>query len=293
MQAVLDEMIERAIHHMDSASDVLPRVRIRVRPHPTELVAAIYGPMLCLVLQGAKQMVIGEQVLRYDPASCFVSSLDLAGSGCVLEARPERPFIMVSLALDIENLAVLLPDLPPGTDRPAQGFATAPVTSSLLDPWCRLLRLLDEPDDAPVLAPMVEREILYRLLRGPQGPALCQLARTDSRLSQVRQAIGWICSHYDQPLRIEHLARMTGMSVASFHRHFKIATGTSPLCYQKSLRLQQARRQLLASKDATRVGYSVGYESLSQFSREYTRMFGLPPLRDARRLLRGPGGIPS
>ena len=293
MQAILDDMVERAIRHVDDVPDVLPRVRIRVTLHPTELTPATYGPMLCLVLQGAKQLVIGDQVMRYDPASCFVSSLDLAGAGRVLEARPDRPFVSVRLALDIENLAVLLPDLPPETDLPAKGFAIAPVTPALLDPWCRLLRLLDEPDNAPVLGPMIERELLYRLLRGPQGPALCQLVHADSRLSRVRQAIGWICSHFDQPFRIEHLARMTGMSVASFHRHFKVATGTSPLCYQKSLRLQHARRQLLASRDATRVGYSVGYESLSQFSREYTRMFGLPPLRDARRLLRGLDEVPS
>ena len=167
------------------------------------------------------------------------------------------------------------------------------MTPALLDPCCRLLRLLDQPGDAPVLAPLFEREILYRLLRGPQGAALCRLARPDGRLSQVRQATGWIRGHYDQPLRVEHLARMTGMSVASFHRHFRAATGTSPLRYQKSLRLQQARRRLLGEEDATRVGLSVGYGSLSQFSREYTRMFGLPPSRDARRLLRGTGEAPS
>ena len=287
MQVTLNEMIGLAVRHVDTAPDILPRVHFRVCPHPTGHVVACYRPMLFLVLQGAKQMVVGDQVMRYDPSCHFVGSLALIGSGRILEASPDRPFVTVSLELDVESLAALLPELPPRMDFPTRGFALAPTTPALLDPLCRLLRLLDKPDDAAVLAPMFEREILYRLLRGPQGQVLYQLARTDSRLSQIRQAIGWISTHYDQPLRIEQLARMTGMSVASFHRHFKTATGTSPLSYQKSLRLQHARRQLLATKDATRVGYSVGYESLSQFSREYARMFGQPPMRDARRVLGG------
>jgi len=130
----------------------------------------------------------------------------------------------------------------------------------------------------------VEREVLYRLLRGPQGGLLRQAAREDSRLAQVRQAIGWIRDHFDRPLRIEALCALAGMSPASFHRHFRAATAMSPLQYQKSLRLQQARRLLVTSTEAARAAYAVGYESASQFSREYTRMFGLPPARDAVRL---------
>ncbi len=286
MQTVLNEMIERAARYAESAANIIPRVQIRVRNHPTNFAASLYSPTLCLVLQGAKQVKIGDQLLRYDPASYFISSLDLAGSGRIVQASPAQPFITLNLALNIENLATLLPSLPPRQDCPAPGFGTAPVTTELLEPWCRLLRLLDTPEDAPVLAPLFELEILYRLLRGPHGVALRQLAHTGSRLSQIRRAIGWIRSHYDQPLKVDELAGMAGMSVASLHRHFKVATGTSPLRYQKSLRLQQARLELLASEDATRAGYSVGYESLSQFSREYARMFGQPPLRDARRLLR-------
>lgn len=277
-------MIECAIRHVGAGASarVLPRVRIRVRPQTTALDAAIYTPMLCMVLQGAKQVVVGDQVLRYDPATYFISSLDPPGFSRIVEASPERPFVMVSLALDTETLAGSPLDSAPETDRAAPGFAVAPVTASLLDPWRRLLRLLDTPADAPVLAPLYEREILYRLLREPQVPALRQLVRADSRLSRVREVIGWIRLHYNEPLRTERLADMAGMSVASLHRHFKTATGTSPLSFQKSLRLQQAKLQRLANETATRAAYSVGYESLSQFSREYARMFGEPPVRNAR-----------
>ncbi len=294
---MLDEMIARALRHADDGAVVLPRLQVRVSPHTTRPQAAVHGPMLHLVLQGAKLLAIGDRVLRLDPACCFVNSLDLPASGRVVDAAPGRPFVAMSLSLGLEQLETLLPELPPDPAGAAgglvEGFVAVPVTPALLDPCCRLLRLLDQPGDAPVLAPLIEREILYRLLRGPQGPALCRLARPDGRLSQVRQATGWIRSHYDRPLRVEHLARMTGMSVASFHRHFRAATGTTPLRYQKSLRLQHARRQLLGREDVTRVGHSVGYGSLSQFSREYTRMFGLPPSRDVRRMLRRSDGAPS
>jgi AraC-like DNA-binding protein len=240
--------------------------------------------MLIVVLQGAKQLIIGDRVLRYDTASYFVASLDLPVTGCVIEASPTEPYVALSLALDCDALAGLLAELPDGPTADPTGFAVSAVTPELLDACSRLLKLLDTPEDIPVLAPMLEREIHYRLLQGPQGGLLRQAARADSRLSQVRQAIGWLRSHYQRPIRIEALADLAGMSPASFHRHFRAATAMSPLQYQKSLRLQEARRLLIANADAGRAGYAVGYESASQFSREYTRMFGAPPSRDAVRL---------
>ncbi|HEY2481307.1 MAG TPA: AraC family transcriptional regulator, partial [Caulobacteraceae bacterium] len=173
---------------------------------------------------------------------------------------------------------------PPRGEAQAAAFAVSPVTAQLLDPWLRLLGLLDTPQDIPVLAPLLEREILYRLLQGPQGGVLRQIAKADSRHAQVRKAIGWIRVHYDRPLRVGELAHLAGMSAASFHRHFRSATAMSPLQYQKNLRLQEARKLLMADQDAARAGYAVGYESASQFSREYARLFGAPPARDAGRL---------
>lgn len=269
---------------------LLPRVAINMGREMTGPLPGLFEPMHCLVLQGAKQVMIGNRVLRYDSVSYFIASLELPASGCIVEASPERPYIALSLALDRENLAALLPDVPARREVPAEGFAVSRVTPQLLDPWLRLLGLLDTPQDIPVLAPLFEREILYRLLQGPQGGALRQILSADSRLSRVQQAIAWIRTHYNQPLRIDALAKLAGMSPASFHRHFKAATAMSPLQYQKCLRLQQARRLLITNGDASRAGYAVGYESASQFSREYARLFGAPPARDMMRL-RGNGAI--
>jgi AraC-like DNA-binding protein len=248
----------------------------------------VLKPMLCLVLQGAKEVTIGAQVLRYDPACYFVASLDLPASGCVIEASAERPYICAALSIDTEMLAALVPEVPPHPEAEAPAFAVSAVTGEMLDAWQRLLGLLDTPADIAVLSPLFEREIVYRLLQGPQGGVLRQIARAGSRMSQVRRTIAWIRDHYSEPLRIEALAELSGMSAASFHRHFKAATAMSPLQYQKNLRLQEARRLLVADADASRAGYAVGYESVSQFSREYARMFGAPPSRDAARLRGAP-----
>lgn len=278
-----------AARHADAPNwqTAIPRLSLYKGDGPTPPISGLFEPKVCIVLQGAKQIVIGEQVLRYDPATCFVASVDLPVSGCIIEASAARPYIGLSLDLDPVIIASLLPDVAGRAEAETQAFAVGPVTPEFLDPWVRLLALLDTPEDIGVLAPMVEREILYRLLRGPQGALLRQAARTDSRLYQIRAAIGWIRDHYDAPLSIEALAGRAGMSLASFHRHFKAATAMSPLQYQKTLRLQQARLLLAVDKDAARAAYAVGYESASQFSREYSRLFGLPPGRDAARLREG------
>lgn len=246
----------------------------------------VYEPMLCLVLQGAKAVTVGARKLRYDPACYAIASVEMPATSGVIEASPERPYRAVSLSLDREVLASLLPELPGGgpAEPTAPGFNVSPVTQDLADAWLRLLRLLDRPQDIAVLAPMLQREILYRLLQGPQAAMLRQIAAADSRLSQVRRAIAWIRDHYGEPLRVEALAHLAGMSPATFHRHFKAATSLSPLQYQKNLRLQHARRLLITDHDAARAAYAVGYESPSQFSREYARLFGAPPARDAQRL---------
>ncbi len=290
MQNQLSEMRALAERHASGPGlqSAIPRVAIAVRRQITRPSPSLYRPMFCLVLQGAKEVMIGDRFLRYDPASYFIGSLELPASGCIVEASAERPYIGASLALDCETLAGLLPDMPAAAQAAAQtsGFGISSVTEELLDAWLRLLRLLETPQDIAILAPLLEREILYRLLQGPQGGVLRQIVRADSRLSQVRQAIAWIKAHYDQPLRVDALAELACMSAASFHRHFKAATAMSPLQYQKHLRLQHARRLLVANGDASQAGYAVGYESASQFSREYARFFGAPPARDAVRLRR-------
>jgi AraC-like DNA-binding protein len=293
MQDQLSHLRALAARHATGrrTDTALPRVVITSARGPTSLTPGVYEPMFCLILQGAKEVMIADRVLRYDPACYFIASIEVPASARIVQASPDKPYIGVSLGLDREGLAALLPDIPPAGRVEAEkaSFGVSPVTPSLLDPWLRLLSLLDAPKDIPVMAPLLEREILYRLLQGPLGHVLRQIALADSRLSQIRRAIGWIRAHYDEPLRVDTLVDLAGMSAASFHRHFKAATAMSPLQYQKTLRLQQARRLLIANQDAAQAGYAVGYESASQFSREYARLFGAPPVRDALRL-RADGG---
>lgn len=294
MDDLLEPLRRIALRHAPDTRNAtaLPGVMIHRAEARTGLMSGVYEPMLCLVLQGAKEVLIGDQVLRYDPHGYFIASLDLPAAGRIVEASPAKPYVAVSLRLSREILASLLPSVaaPPGEgrggrpDAQAQAFAVSPVTRELIDPWTRLAALLDTPADIPVLAPLIEREILYRLLKGPQGPVLRQIATGDSRLSRVRRAVEWIRVHFDRPMRVEDLADLAGMSAASFHRHFKAATAMSPLQFQKTLRLQHARSLLIVSPDVSRAGYAVGYESASQFSREYARQFGAPPARDAVRL---------
>jgi AraC-like DNA-binding protein len=294
MEAQLDELLALVSRHaVDLGTPTpMPRITLNTWSEPTDLRPGLFEPMLCLVLQGAKEVVVGERTLRYDRASYFVASIELAASGRVSEASREKPYVSVAMALNREALAALLPEVEPArSEAGVPGFGVSPITPELVDAWLRMMRLLERPQDIPILAPMLEREILYRLFQGPQAETLRQIACADSRLSQVRRVIVEIRDQYDRPLRIEALADLAGMSLASFHRHFRAATGMSPLQFQKSLRLQQARRLLIADHDASRAGYAVGYESASQFSREYARLFGVPPARDAQRLRGDPTAL--
>lgn len=245
----------------------------------------VYEPMLHLVLQGTKSLSIGDQVLRFAPATYFVVPIDLPALGQVCGDAPGDTYLALSLTLSPAVIAAVLADLGE-TDYHGEGkpFTVSTAGPELIDAWLRMMRLLDRPQGAALLAPMIEREIVFRVLQGPQGDMLRQIARPDSRLSQVRRAIDWIRLHFVEPFRVEPLAAMAGMSVAAFYRHFRAVTAMTPIQYQKRLRLLKARRQLLFEPhDATSVAFSVGYESASQFSREYARMFGLPPVRDVAR----------
>lgn len=283
MQDVLEELCAIVGRHtaVPRQASTIPRVTLYKDEAAPQSVSGVYLPMMALILSGAKEIVIGDRHLRYDPASYFIATVELPASGCARLNRSSETYLAVSLDLDGDLLAPMLPDLdvPPPLAEPA--FAVNPVTPALLDAWLRLLRLLDAPDDIAVLAPLHVQEILYRLLQGPQGPFLRQITRADSRLSRVRRAIALIRDRYDQPIHTQIIAEAAGMSPASLHRHFKAATAMSPLQYQKHLRLQEARRLIATGREVAAAAFAVGYESASQFSREYTRMFGVPPSRDA------------
>lgn len=266
----------------------IPRVAMVQGEVPEHLLAAVYDPMINLILQGSKSMTVGDRTLRYDPATYFVMSIELPAVGKVHPAISGEPYLAVSLTLDPAILAMLLADLPKPTERFEQeaGFSVAAVTPELMDAWVRMLRLMDRPQDITALAPAYEREILYRVLQGPQGWMLREIAAPDSAMARISLAIQWIRRDFAEPIRVDDLAQKAAMSVSAFHRHFKAVTNLSPLQYQKRVRLLQARTLLVANaKSVTTAAFEVGYESATQFSRDYARVFGLPPARDAARIL--------
>lgn len=267
----------------------IPRVAMVQGEIPEHMLAAVYDPMINLILRGRKTMTVGDRTLEYDPASYFVMSIGLPAVGSVHPNAEGEPYLAVSLTLDPVVLSTLLSDLPEPTERydSDPGFSVAATTPELMDAWVRMLRLMGRPEDIAALAPVYEREILFRVLQGPHGWMLRGIAASGTALARVNEAIQWIRRDYAQSIRIESLAQRAAMSVSAFHRHFKAITALSPLQYQKRVRLLQARMLMLASaKSVTSAAFEVGYESATQFSRDYARVFGLPPARDAGRILK-------
>lgn len=246
------------------------------------------NPALCILAQGSKQVRLADQFFAYDPLTYLVVSVSMPLSGCIMEASAQQPNLAVRLDIDPNEIAALIAEAGPMSvpnRASGRGLYVERIDHVLLDAVLRLVRLLDTPRDIAMLAPLIRREILYRLLRSPQGHRLYEIAVANSQPHRVNQAIKWLNRHFEQPLRIDELAREVNLSVSTLHHRFKAMTAMSPLQYQKQLRLQEARRLMLAEGlDACAAGYRVGYESPSQFSREYSRLFGAPPLRDLARL---------
>lgn len=296
MTDALQPHIDIALRHGREGSHptAIPRLEIGVGQTTEGTSPCLYRSMICFILQGSKDVAIHDDLLRYDPAQYLVSALDLPLSGQIHDAGDGRPYVAVSLVLDPALLAEVASTMPAwrDADAPGSGITLNPMTQPLRDTLLRLLALLDTPGDIPALAPMAERELLYRLLQGPQGRLLRHIAQPEGALGRIRRAVEWIRDHHNTRLRIEALCDAAGMSRASLHRHFVALTGLSPIQYQKQLRLQEARQLLLAGDHtASDVAYAVGYESASQFSREYVRQFGAPPVRDVRQLRRSIGGL--
>jgi AraC-like DNA-binding protein len=255
-------------------------------------------PLLVVMVQGGKRLLLGDQVFEYGPGQCLVVTTDLPVTGHFLRASRRAPALAMGLTLRPTAVAALLMREPtPRWSRTAAdptALATGDAGPELLDAAARLLRLLDSPTDAAVLAPLVEQEILWRLLTGPYGAVVRQIGLADSSLSHVDRAIRWIRDNYAEPVRIADLARLAGMSPSAFHRHFRAVTAMSPMQFQKRIRLQEARALLVANAgDVAGVGHLVGYESPTQFSREYRRLFGAPPGQDAASLRARTGPAPA
>jgi AraC-like DNA-binding protein len=280
--------IARLTEKEELFTTAVPGLSMFRRDEPTEPITGMYEPSICLVAQGAKRVLLGDDTYVYDAHHYLITSVHLPTVVQIIEASREKPYLGLRLMLDLREISQLMADSnlpPPRTQQSSRGMATGEVTLPLLTAFQRLIDLLAEEQDIPILAPVIQREIIYRLLVGDQGARLRQIASAGSQSHQIARAIDWLKGNFTQPLRIDDLATQARMSTSTFHHHFRTMTALSPLQYQKQLRLQEARRLMLAERmDAANAAFQVGYESPSQFSREYNRLFGAPPLRDITNL---------
>lgn len=302
MRSNREELLERMARAIpgDGAREALDGLFLARLTRPTESALALYQPALCFVVQGGKQVLVGGDVLWYDPGHYLLFTVDLPVIFRVEEASPERPYFGMRLDLDPALVASVMMEAGAETrkgDASVKAIGVNTIDAEMLDAVVRLVRLAEKPGEQKVLAPLVKREIVYRLLAGGEGARLGHLlasSRGDTR--RISRAIGRLRERYHEPLKIEAVARELGMSVSGFHHHFKSVTSMSPLQFQKQIRLQEARRLMLSEDlDAASAGHRVGYEDPAYFSRDYKKLFGTPPQRDIARL-RGslePGGAPA
>lgn len=290
LQSNRDELIERMARALpgDGISEVFPGFFLGRVSQPTEMLHSVFTPAFCIIAQGSKQVLLGEEVFRYDPGHYLISTVDLPIVSQVVEASLERPYLSLRLNLDAALVAAVMmesgSEIKKG-DASVKAMDVSSIDANMLDAVVRLARLLDTPNEIQVLAPLIIREIVYRLLRGEQGARLSHLLTSGGDTRRISKAIGHLRENFDQPLRIDDIARELGMSVSGFHHHFKSVTAMSPLQFQKQIRLQEARRLMLGEDlDAASAGFRVGYEDPSYFSREYKKLFGAPPQRDIAKL---------
>jgi AraC-like DNA-binding protein len=273
----------------------VPGLLLTRRTAPTAPASATYEPSLAVVAQGRKRATLSGTTFIFDQSRYLLTSLDLPVICNVIEASESVPYLCFVLKLEMPVVRELLsreeiqaPEA--ASDSPA--MATGETTAELLDACCRLMDLLNTPQDIPFLSGLIQREIIYRILRGPEGARLQAIATLGDQSQRTAKAIAWVRANYAKPLWVDHLARIAGMGVSTLHHHFRVLTAMSPLQYQKQLRLHAAReRMLMDGLDAASAAFEVGYESASQFNREYSRFFGQPPMRDIR-MLRSPDALP-
>jgi len=266
----------------------VPSLMLMYASQLSEPLESVYKPSICVVAQGAKTAALADEIYRFDPSTYLVTSVELPIIGRIVEASPEIPYLSLKLSFDTDVILETVQKMNRPALLPAEagrGITVNRMSPALLEAVVRLAELLDEPDDIPVLAPLLVREVLYRILQSDQGALFHQFAVVGSQAHKIAQAIQTINRQYDRPLSIERLAKSVNMSVSAFHKHFKNVTAMSPLQYQKTVRLQEARRLMLSEGiQVTDAAFRVGYESPSQFSREYSRMYGQPPTRDVQEL---------
>ena len=266
---------------------VIPALCILKSTSVTEPQALFYRPLLCLVLQGIKRTVIGNREFVYAAGEYFVASIDVPALGQTVKASSSEPYLALLFQVDPAKVTQVILDLPASSHPPlVSGFGVHKADDALVEAFLRMLRLLERPQEATFMGPLLEKEILYRLVQGPQGALFRQMSNADSRLSTIRMAVNWLRENLAKPILVEELSSLVGMSTSVFHRHFKAVTAMTPIQYQKQLRLHEARRLLvIGAGNTTEVASAVGYQSISQFTREYARFFGAPPTRDVGHLM--------
>jgi AraC-like DNA-binding protein len=284
----LGESIARWTDRGDRYETGVSGLSLHQRSEPSPPISIMYEPRICVIAQGAKRVLLGDDTYVYDTHHYLITSVDLPTVVQIINASREKPYLGLVLRLDQREISQLMVDSnlpPPHPQQSSRGMATGEVTLPLITAFQRLIDLLDEPRDIPILAPIIQREIFYRLLVGDQGIRLRQMALAGSQSQQIARAIYWLKDNFTRQLRIDDLATQVNMSTSTFHHHFREVTAMSPLQYQKWLRLNEARRLMLTDHlDAATAAFQVGYESPSQFSREYSRLFGDSPLRDITNL---------
>jgi AraC-like DNA-binding protein len=297
MQADLAGIIDRHTEGVADCATAIPNLALFRREAPARPAVCMIEPSIVMVAQGSKRLLVGGEGYAYDAERFLLTSLDLPANSEVIEASARKPCVGLALRLDIRLLAELIAqerEAPRPARSPQASVGVGSITVALLEPFVRLLALLDEPAAIDVLAPLIQREIHYRLLATDQAARLRRIASVGSQSHRVARAIDWLKIHYAKPLRIEELAARVQMSPSSLHHHFRQLTAMSPLQYQKWLRLNEARRAMLSDgADAATAAFGVGYESPSQFSREYARLFGAPPRRDVETLRQPLAGRPQ
>jgi len=288
MQANREELVERIARAMREDGTVQPLQGLHLSRSclPLAPIHSVVEPSVCVIAQGSKEVLLGESRYRYDPSRYLLTTVSLPRVSQVLQASKERPYLSLRLELAptlVSSVMVEAGHAEPRDEARVRAIDVSPLDGNLLDAFVRLTRLLDAPAEARVLMPLITREIIYRLLVGEQGSRLRHLAILGGYTPHIARAVGRLRQDFDQPLRIERLARELGMSVSGFHHHFKAVTAMSPLQFQKQLRLQEARRLMLGEDlDAASAAYRVGYHDASHFNREYKSLFGVPPMRDVQ-----------
>ena len=292
MEIGREELVERVSRAItsDGVVDPIPGLRLARSSVALESPNSVQEPAFCFIAQGSKHAILGDETFRYDPMNYLIFTVDLPITFQVKDASPDKPYLGIRLELDPALVASVIMEsgirLKKG-DASVRAMSASAVDAEMLDAVLRLVRLIDSPQEQKIVAPLVVKEIVYRLLAGGQGGRLSHLLKAgDTR--RISRAIGHLRENFDRPLRIDDIARELGMSVSGFHHHFKSVTAMSPLQYQKQIRLQEARRLMLGEDlDAASAGFRVGYEDPSYFSRDYKKQFGAPPQRDIARLRQG------